>query len=65
MKLKIDKGGNYSLSVIHKENIQVIFHNFMDQLISSIKLKLKLNLWFTAPRGATPVNCLADGSTTG
>ena len=33
-KLKIEKNGNYSLSIEHKEDIQSIFHKFMDLPIS-------------------------------
>ena len=32
----IEKGGNYSLSHKHKEEIQVIFHKSMDLLTSRI-----------------------------
>ena len=32
-KLKIEKGGNESLSIEHKDEIQVIFHKSMDWLI--------------------------------
>ena len=39
----------------HKEEIQVNLHKSMDLVISSIKI-LKLNLWLTVPKGATPVN---------
>ena len=35
-KLKIEKGGNYSLSHEHKEVIQIIFHKSMNLIISSI-----------------------------
>ena len=36
MKLKIGKDGNDSLSIEHKDELQIIFHKFMDLLISSI-----------------------------
>jgi hypothetical protein len=36
-KLKIRRDGNNSLSIKHKEEIQIIFHKSMDLLISSIK----------------------------
>ena len=35
-KPKIEKDGNDSLPIEHKEEIQVIFHKSMDLLISSI-----------------------------
>ena len=52
------KDGNDSLSIEHKEEIH-IFHKSMDLLISrrpnNNNFKT-LNLWLTAPNGATPVN---------
>ena len=36
-KVKIEKGGNYSLSDEHKEEIQFIFRKSVDLVISSIE----------------------------
>ena len=35
-KLNIEKGGNDSLSIEYEEEIQAIFHKFIDVLISNI-----------------------------
>ena len=48
----IEKDGNHSLSIEQKEEMQVILHTSIDLLVNSIKL----NLWLTAPKRATPVN---------
>ena len=34
--MKVEEGGNDSLSIEHKEEIHVIFHKSMDLLISNI-----------------------------
>ena len=36
MKLKVEKDGNDSLSIEHKEEIQIIFRMYMDLLIKRI-----------------------------
>ena len=67
-KLKIEKDGNDSLSLEHKEEIQVSFHKFMDLITSSIKSKIK-SVTYSSQGSHTGqldfCNWLADGSTTG
>ena len=43
-KLKIEENGNKSLSMEHKEEIQIIFHKPMDLLISSILNNIIINI---------------------
>ena len=41
-KLKIEKDGNVSLSIEHKEGIPITFHKSMDLLIRSIMMMMMI-----------------------
>ena len=59
--MKIEKSGNERLPRGYKEEIEVMFPNIKDliaitiRMLMLIKFKIILNLWATAPKGATPV----------